>query len=474
MVMRLGSSALARNTALFLSAFVALSLMLVTRPDRAPNNFDGSFYVTIAYDLDRYGVFSNGIFGEVDSVVERPRPGMFFGPVFPLVVYAAIKLDPRFAEAVRCSVESDRQHRDQSTCESYALPLRLCNALFLAIGVTALACAAQLLFRQRSVYLLVALLALWALWEESNILCLVMTESLIFGLYGLLTWVVLRAWSANRIWHFASGGALLGILCLTKPSFLALLPVLVATSLLYRYRIARLPLTKIASHLVVFALAFGCVLAGWAARNLASIGKFALTEEYGSAALIERFAYDDMTAREFFQAFPYCTPGIGDLAFDLVYGTDSMHRFVYHTPASFFHVGRDRRDEVFQQNARLDPLIGAIIRDEMRTNWWRYLVVTIPLAWCGMWAGAYASLLLVPLFAWALLRAVRTREMLFLLYVLPAIVLLALHAAVGNHTTRYNYLLIGPYAIGAAWIISLNCSAWQDARWRSQSRAPAL
>lgn len=419
-------------------------------------------------------MFSNGIFGEVDSVVEPSQPGMFFGPVFPFVVYAAMQLDPRFAEAVRCSVESDREHRDESTCEPYTLPIRLFNALLLAIGVTARASAAQLLLRRRGVYLLAALFALWALWVESNILCLVMTESAIFGLYGLLTWAVLHAWSLNRIWHFATSGALLGILCLTKPSFLALLAVLVGTSLVHRYRIAKLPHTKIVSHLVVFALALGCVLAGWAARNLASMGKFALTEEYGSAALIERFAYDDATAREFFQAFPYCTPGIGDLAFDPVYGTDSMHRFVYHTAGSFFHVGRDRREELLRQNGRLDPLVGGIIRDEMRTNWWRYLLVNIPLAWCGMWAGAYASLLLVPLFAWALLRAVRTGETVFLLYVLPAILLLGLHATLGNHTTRYNYVLVGPYAIGAAWIVSLKCSAWQDARWRSQSRAPAL
>src|SRR5262245_55994340 len=89
-------------------------------------------------------------------------------------------------------------------------------------------------------------------------------------------------------------------------------------------------------------------------RNAISVEKFGLTEEYGAAALIERFAYDDMTPQEFLQAFPYCVPGLGDLVFDRIYGTDSMHRFVFHTPHSFFHVGRERRDSLVREHGRLD------------------------------------------------------------------------------------------------------------------------
>jgi hypothetical protein len=174
-----------------------------------------------------------------------------------------------------------------------------------------------------------------------------------------------------------------------------------------------------------------------------------------------------MTAREFFQAFPYCVPGIGDLGFDLVYGTDSMHRFVFHTPGSFFHAGRDRRDGLEAEHGRLDPLIGGIIRDEMRASWWRYLLVSIPLAWCGMWAGWLASLVLIPLFACACVRAVRRSQPLLLLYAAPAVVMLALHAAVANQTTRYNLILIGPFAVGAAWLVS---AWWSD---RSGSRSTA-
>jgi 4-amino-4-deoxy-L-arabinose transferase-like glycosyltransferase len=469
-------SALPRTPVFCLLALVALALLLLSRPDRALYDFDGSFYVTVAYDLDRYGVFSDGLFAEDDSSreddgsIEPPKPGMFFGPVFPFMVYAAMWVDPRFAQAVRCAVDADREERDDPTCEPYTRPIRLIDALLLALGATAVASAAALIFRQAGVFWLTGLIVLAALAAEADTLCLVMTESAIFGLYGLLAWATLRAWITDRAWLYAASGILLGILCLTKPSFLALFPVVAVLTLLYGYRIAKPRPQGMVRHLIVLTLALGCVLAAWAARNAVTVGKFALTEEYGSAALIERFAYDDMTAREFFQAFAYCTPGIGDLMFDQVYGTDSMHRFVYHTPGSFFHTGRDLRDALVEEHGRLDPLIGGIVVQEMRANWWRYLLVNIPLAWCGMWPGWIVSLPLVPLFVFACMRAVQRREPMFLLYCAPAVVMLGLHAAVGNHTTRYNFILIGPYAAAAAWLI---WAAWQDGRWRWRSPAPA-
>jgi hypothetical protein len=36
----------------------------------------------------------------------------------------------------------------------------------------------------------------------------------------------------------------------------------------------------------------------------------------------------------------------------------------------------------------------------------------------------------------------------------PAVMMLGLHAAVANPYTRYNLILIGPFSVGAAWIIS--------------------
>jgi 4-amino-4-deoxy-L-arabinose transferase-like glycosyltransferase len=320
------------------------------------------------------------------------------------------------------------------------------------------------------VFWIAGALATAGLAAEADIFSFVMTESLTFSLYSVTMLLAALAWKRGNITWWGLTGLLLGLLCLTRPSFVILIPgvlLLIAVGSRLLEAKSRPSAWKSAA---AFAIVVALTIGPWIVRNHVSVGKWGLTEEYGSAVLIERFAYNDMSPMEFVTAFPYCTPGLGDLLFDQVYGRDSMHRFVFHTRDSFFHVGRGRRDLLVNEHGRLDPLIGDIVRDEMRTSWWRHLLVSIPLAWCGLWAGWIVSLVLIPLFACASVRAIRQREPVLLLYAAPAIIMLGLHAAVASHYTRYNLILIGPSAIAAAWIIS----AWlPHARLPWQARAPA-
>jgi 4-amino-4-deoxy-L-arabinose transferase-like glycosyltransferase len=450
-----------------LLSFAVLVAAIMAKPARTLSDFDQSFYLTIAYDLDRHGVFSNGVFDTVDSTREVPPPGMFFVPGYPLVVLAAMKLDARFAKAVECIVIN--QEKEATGCEPYEIPIRIIHAALLALGVVAIALAGSLIFPSMRVFWIAGALATAALAIEADIFSFVMTESLTFSLYSVTMLFAALAWKRGNITWWGVTGLFLGLLCLTRPSFVVLIPgvllLIAGGSRLLDAKTRPSAWKSAAVFVTVVALTIG----PWILRNHVSVGKWGLTEEYGSAVLIERFAYNDMNPMEFITAFPYCTPGLGDLLFDQVYGRDSMHRFVYHTRDSFFHVGRGRRDALVQEHGRLDPLIRDIVRDEMRINWWRHLLVSIPLAWCGMWAGWIVALALLPLFACAGMKAMRKREPVLLLYAAPAIMMLGLHAAVANHYTRYNLILIGPAAIGAAWMMS----AWlQQARLRWQARAP--
>jgi hypothetical protein len=251
-------------------------------------------------------------------------------------------------------------------------------------------------------------------------------------------------------------GLMFGLLALTRPSFVVLVPVaivLIAINALWLQGAGR---RAVLAQAGTFALAWLLVVGPWLARNAVSVGKLALTEEYGSAALIERFAYDDMTAREYALAFPYCLPVIGEPMVDRLFGKEAMARFVYYTPRSFFHVGRAQRDALFEaHDGRLDPLIGGLIRAEMSERGGRYLLVGVPLAWCGLWVGGLLGLILIPLFAAAAAAAIRRGRPLFLFYATPTLVMLALHAVVANHYTRYNLILIGPFSAGAAWMLVL-------------------
>jgi hypothetical protein len=122
--------------------------------------------------------------------------------------------------------------------------------------------------------------------------------------------------------------------------------------------------------------------------------------------------------------------------------------------------------ELTKQYGRLDPVVARIFGRELKQNGWRYLAVSMPLAWCGLWVAQLWGLVFVPIFAVALYRAARRRKPDFLLYAAPPLVMLALHSAVANHYPRYNLILIGPASAGAAWLIT---AALARARRRHRS-----
>jgi hypothetical protein len=451
--------------------FAALAAAILARPEKWLTDFDQAFYLTIAYDLNHHGVFSNGVFDDVDSTRERPPPGLFFAPLYPALIVAVTWLDPRFRRAVDCVIEFRPKAEDRSECEVYATSMLLVHALLLAIGVLAIARAAETIFDNRGLFWLTGALATGALIPDADLFSFVMTESRTFCLYGVASLAMVLALKRPGIANTVATGVLFGLLCLTRASFLALAPVVLALIAINGRWIAKTAWRAIATQCLVFAVAFAAVVGPWIVRNGVSAGKWAMSEEYGSAAIIERFAYDDITWREFLLAFPYCLPEIGEPIVDRIFGPQAMERFVYYSPQSFFHVGRAHREELKAANGRLDPLIGGLIRDEMRERGWWYIAVAIPLGWCGMWVGGYLGLLLVPAFAWAAVAAARRGRPLFLLYPVPPFVMLGLHALLANHYTRYNLILIGPFCAGAAWIMA-SVAARVRSRWRARGRAP--
>ncbi|MDP2297402.1 MAG: hypothetical protein Q8M24_18320 [Pseudolabrys sp.] len=454
-----------------------MTASILTRSAKWMGDFDQSFYLTIAYDIDRHGVYSNGMFDDVNSVDARPAPGMFIAPLYPLLVLAAMKVDPRFAAAARCSVEANHDRRDRATCETYTRPIHLIHALLLTLAVLAIARSAELIFPGSATFWLAGVFATIGLQPLDELFSFVMTESLTFSLFSLTMLAMVKGWTSPGWRTFAIAGVLLGLLCLTRTAFIVLAPVMIVLIVINACRAGSSAWqgTQAAQGAFAFALCFGFVLAPWAIRNSISVGKFGLTEEYGAAAMVERFAFNRMTPKEFALAFPYCLPKVGRCLIAETVGTAATDRFEWYHPDSFFRIGRAMRTELLATHKKLDPVIGDIVRSEMKDNWWRHILVSIPLAWCGLWVGGWFSFFLVPAFVWAGIAAIRRHQPLFLLYAVPALTMLALHAGLANHYTRYNLILVGPFAAGAAWLIArwLNHGGlFSRARWRWRATAP--
>jgi len=453
MKISLGAQRRAAGSLAGLVIFTVLLTAIVTRPPKWLSDFDQSFYLTIAYDIRHHGVFSNGVFDDVNSTVAAPAPGMFFGPVYPWLVVLASKLDGRFAQALDCSVESNHKLRDGGECEVYARPVHIMHAAFLAAGVIAIALASELIFGSSAVFLPAAILATLALLPEADLFSFAMTESATFSLYSIAALLLLYSLLRPRpIWFFFAGLAF-GLLCLTRASFAFAALVGIGLIVLAARWHDQQTIRQFVRGAAIFVLGWGLAVGPWVIRNGVSIGKWGLTEEYGSAALVERFAFDDMRLSEYLLAFPYCLPAIGRPAVKLAAGPDAMQRFEYQSPNSFFGAGRAHREQLRAAYGRLDPLIGRIAVEEMSQRGLRYVLTSIPLAWCGMWVGEMLGLVLLPLFVPACVMTTRECRSVLLGYSAPALLMLAIHAAVANHYTRYNLVLIGPFSVAAAWMI---------------------
>ena len=46
---------------------------------------------------------------------------------------------------------------------------------------------------------------------------------------------------------------------------------------------------------------------------------------------------------------------------------------------SFYYIGSRQRQALIAAHKRLAPIIGELIRAEMKENWWRYILVSVPL-----------------------------------------------------------------------------------------------
>lgn len=438
-----------------LAVFAILLTAVMSRPEKRLTDFDQAFYLSIAYDISRHGVFSNGILATGDRTPDSPAPGMFFMPVYPALVAAAMAIDPRFDRAVECHVLAQREKRDLTGCEFYARPIHILHAALQTLAVVAIALTAFVIFGGTSGALLAGGLAMLALVAKADLFSFVMTGSTSVALFSAAALPFVLGLKTGRIGASLAAGGLLGLLILARPSFAAMAPMWALAMLAGRRWVGRESWTRAGAAALALAAACILVVSPWIVRNAIAVGKAGLSEEYGSAAIVERLAYNTMTAQEFALAFPYCIPVAGPALVSATAGPQAMSRFAWDRPGSFFKVGRAHREALLQQYGKLDPVMPQVIRAEFEANGLKHMLTTVPLAWCGLWISNVWSLVLLPFFFAALAVAWQRGAWLFLLYAAPALLMVGLHAAVSNHYPRYNLMLIGPIAVGTAWLLSL-------------------
>jgi len=135
------------------------STLLYREPSPNLSESDQVFYHSIAYDLDRYGVFSNGVWGPAGDGQNPPPAGMMYMPLYPTLIWLSMKFDGEFAQAIECPNRARHDPTAKVECPSYTRPMMIIHALLLSIGIVAVALAGRMIIPHRWAFPVTAALA---------------------------------------------------------------------------------------------------------------------------------------------------------------------------------------------------------------------------------------------------------------------------------------------------------------------------
>ncbi|HUC16564.1 MAG TPA: hypothetical protein VMA37_02630 [Acetobacteraceae bacterium] len=412
--------------------------------------FDQPFYLGIAYDIGHYGRFTSGyVFDHGLSDAQRPS-AMRFTPLYPTLLAGLATLDPPFSRAMSCLVHS--RGKDPACPRDARLP-RLLQFLMLGLVYFLIRAIAQQVSGSRRTGWIALVLALITAPELLGYVNYMMTEITALTLAIAATAASVRGLAKPRgAWWLALGGALAGLAALTRPAFFYVFLVCAAAGfVIAAWRRMRAPGLRRA---LAFALAGALVIAPWIIRNAIVLHDARLTAGYGPDVLVQRVAFDEMSWAEYRLSFLCWLPdgnGMGSLLF----GQGACHRFQWSDrPDNFYAIGNGPlKDEVPAAAGGWSHVLPYLLHTYILPHLFKFTMVTVSFALRGAWVHRYWGLILAPICLFFTWRALRRGDALFLAASLPSWFLLLFSAAVSVNQTRYNLVLVSPFALSGAMAI---------------------
>ncbi len=413
---------------------------------------DAHGYASIAYDIHRFGIFTDG--SEVKPwPPAEPRHGTFVGPLYPALVAGLIALEPSAADALEC-VLVHREKAVEAGCPTVfglIVPGQTVLAIVSAVLVFA---AAWIVCRSLPCAWLAMLLAL-ATGEYAYYARQFLTENLTFPLITAASILMVLAWRREAPLLALAAGVALGLAALVRPSF-AYLAYATAAAAAIALPLARGTRPSRATAMVL-ALAFGyaAAVAPWIVRNWVEFGIADITSGYSGHTLAQRVAYNAMTWPEWLVAFVYWLPDFGDSLATALFDEHLYRRLSFDHPESFYrHAATTLYREALAAAGSPGALAGYLIDTHVLADPMKHLAVTLALAWRGVWVAKYWGLVTVACFVPAAVVAVRRRWWEFLVLAFPAWFMLGFHAFVSVNVVRYNLILIPCLATAAGWVLT--------------------
>ena len=413
------------------------------RPAEYLWTYDAPVYLSIAYDIEHFGRFTDGSGWGTPSVDPTRPPGMVRTPLYPIFLAATAELDPVFNRSLNCLV----QHAAAPTCPQRAplprvLQFLMTVGFYLMLWRIGIRVTGSLRIGWLS--LGVGLTAAPILMRSVDSL---MTETLSLFFITIAMLAAVEVFKGRRPLRWALlSGAMVGLAALTRPPFVYLLPAvaIMVLPLILRSSQRR----RGAATLAAFLFSGACVMTPWIVRNSIVLGHPTMTSEYAQLALTQRVAYDEMNWQQY-ALFNLCSLPDGSGMGSLLVKPNVCAKFGYDgTPGGFYEIGSTTllQSTAVAAGGTANQVSYILFHYVIGHPVW-HAIVSIPMAMRGLWIDHYWGLVTAILCISLTLRALGSFDAATLAVTLPGWFMLAFYAALSANQTRYNLMLIIPFSL---------------------------
>ena len=451
---------MSRKTAIvFLLSYLAIVFQFhLTQQPQLPAA-DALGYMRLADNLTHRGVLA------IDAESSKPTP--FYPPLYPLLLSGIAQLDAQFASTMVCVGSKDFSVESSNCRAHYGTAIYVQLALG-ALTLTIIWFAGIVIFRSPAIAIL-ALLFAWGTGRFGFYGGVFLTEIVFLPLFAGASLCLVLAVRRQSFLAYAAVGVLIGLAALTRPSGQYGL-FAVAAGLIFAgfYQLWRLRVGKILIGAIVVICAYTATISPWIWRNHIEFGRPFLTEGYASFILVERIAYNEMTWREFGISFLYWLPWPGETLAKKLLSESDYRRLSFDAHDSFYVVGITKGKQALRERfANEADRMNHLLHEGIIGDFGKHTLVSVALAYRGIWIVKYWTLLAVPALLYLLYGGMfQGRDPDFLVFSLPGIFMLGLHAFVSVNVHRYNIILMPCLALASGWFV-LKVWEWSQSNYRA-------
>ena len=420
---------------------------------------DSIGYLAAATKLHETGIYTDQGEGSNGRVATgKNGEGMFFAPLYPAFLALLMTADNGFYKTARCAVDDPVKLVKKCSPLDLTLPV-IAQGILAALSTFLVWLSAYALTKRKGMAWVAMGLALIAPSTYSHYALILLTENLTFPLFTLTCLLGTVGFQKKNAGLLFLAGLSMGLLALNRPSIPYLLYfIAVAAVIAVFWATIRKKERPSFSKLALF-LVLGYVLAvsPWVIRNGLKLGNWSISAGYAPYILAQRVAFNDMSWKEWGVSFIYGLPDFGDNLAAKLFLREDFERLDYYDPKSFYtHGNHDLIDQTREAAGGVDKQLSYLVRTYIIKHPLKHFLVTLSLAWRGMWVGKYWGLVAIPIFWAVVIYAIKNRWWDFIVFSFPAWFMLGFNAFVSVNVVRYNIVLLPCLAIAASWsIVSL-------------------